>query len=280
MTLDKFSAPLHISSNIDPASVPALLGLLGVYHLGDDGSLNYAGGRWSEAGLSAELNALGKLALVSYDKTFKDVPADYWASDVIKQLAARQIITGVSADAFAPGASVTRAEFIAMLVRALGLDPSNPPALNDASSSKWGAPMFDGASSSTQHAPSFSDVSSSAWYADEVAVASAAGIVKGRADGTFGGGDVITREEMAVMLVKARTVMNGAGDTAEGGGQSLGLAVFKDSDKIAPWAQKAVSEAVALGLLYGRDGGVFAPKDLLTRAESAQVIWKLLEQQQ
>ncbi|MGG4552362.1 type I pullulanase [Paenibacillus humicus] len=294
LALDRFTAPLHIHFNTDDASAGSILGLhgvLGIYRFGDNGLLQYAGARWSGSGLSAKLNALGKLALVSYDRTFSDVPSEHWASNVIKQLTARQIVMGVSEDAFAPSTSVTRAEFTAMLIRALAseqqLGAKQPP---DREQGQGIATNMN-----------YHDIPASAWYADAVAKASAAGIVKGRADGTFGSNDTITREEMAAMIMRAYGVLDGVmgGQNADGADElnaadhanSIGegrstsgetarsvLAVFKDGNSVAPWAQQAVSEAAALGLLKGKENGLFAPKERLTRAESAQVIWKLLQQ--
>lgn len=294
LALDRFTAPLHIHFNTDDASagsISGLHGVLGIYRFGDNGLLQYAGARWSGSGLSAKLNALGKLALVSYDRTFSDVPSEHWASNVIKQLTARQIVMGVSEDAFAPSTSVTRAEFTAMLIRALASEQQlwakQPP---DREQGQGIATNMN-----------YHDIPASAWYADAVAKASAAGIVKGRADGTFGSNDTITREEMAAMIMRAYGVLNGVmgGQNADGADElnaadhvnSIGegrstsgetarsvLAVFKDGNSVAPWAQQAVSEAAALGLLKGKENGLFAPKEQLTRAESAQVIWKLLQQ--
>lgn len=258
LTLDKYAAPLHIHFNTDAASVGSmtdLRGVLGIYRLNDDGSLSYAGARWSEDGLSAKLDALGKLVLVSYDKMFSDVPSEHWASGVIQQLAAQQIVAGVTEDTFAPSSSVTRAEFTAMLMRALSME--------------------QGLEYQASASMIYSDVLPNAWYADAVEAARTAGIVKGRADGTFGSADVITREEMAVMLIRAYAVMNGLESPNGTDGNP-----FKDSHSIASWAQQSVSEAAALGLLQGKGSGLFAPKDRLTRAESAQVIWKLLQEQQ
>ncbi|AZK45069.1 type I pullulanase [Paenibacillus lentus] len=261
LMLDRYAAPLHIQFNANAASddsMAGVRGVLGIYRFNDAGSLSYAGARWSEAGVSARLSALGKLALAGYDKMFSDVPGGYWASEAIQQLAARQITAGGSEDVFAPASSVTRAEFTAMLVRVLNLEHKLDPSMLDPSDSM-----------------AYTDVPSSAWYAEAIAAANAAGIVKGRANGTFGSTDGITREEMAVMLMRAYAVMNGARSA-----NSTGDMPFKDSHSIAPWARQAVSEAAALGILRGTGSDLFEPKDQLSRAESAQVIWKLLQQRQ
>lgn len=106
---------------------------------------------------------------------------------------------------------------------------------------------------------SYRDVSASAWYADAVAIASAAGIIKGRADGTFGGDDVITREEMAVMLIRAYDVMNDVkGGRNEYGTEDSSAADVENSigeGTIRPGnlpAQYGLHSRTAIALLLGR----------------------------
>jgi hypothetical protein len=74
-------------------------------------------------------------------------------------MASRKIINGVGDDLFAGERSITRAEFAAIIVRALGL-----PA--------------DGTAN-------FSDVSESAWYTGAVGTAYEYGIVNGRSANLF-----------------------------------------------------------------------------------------------
>ena len=50
------------------------------------------------------------------------------------------------------------------------------------------------------------------------------------------------------------------------------VTAFGDEENISGWAKEAVKKAAALGLLKGKDGGRFAPKDVLTRAEMAQIL--------
>ncbi|MNE63906.1 Endoglucanase precursor [compost metagenome] len=163
----------------------------------------------------------------------------------MKSLSSKQIVTGVSASEFNPGANVTRAEFTALLVRALGIEAGGQTT--------------------------FSDVQAHAWYAPYVAAAVSQGIVSGRSSALFAPNAAISREEMAAMVIRALEVKQGQKVS-----QSSSSAGFADAASISPWAAVYVNTAAGLGLVQGRDGNQFAPKANMTRAESAQVIFKLL----
>src|SRR5690606_15786508 len=59
-------------------------------------------------------------ALVRHAATFTDVD-HHWAEQAIHDLASRMIVSGQAAGRYVPDAAVTRAEFAAIAVRALGL---------------------------------------------------------------------------------------------------------------------------------------------------------------
>ena len=52
---------------------------------------------------------------------------------------------------------------------------------------------------------------------------------------------------------------------------------FKDNDKIAGWAKKAVDRVSDAGLMLGDDKGNFNPKSALTREEMAVILERLLD---
>lgn len=242
LPLSKFEQPLTIRLKLaDNADTD----LTGIYYIADNGELEYIGGTVDNGFMKAEITHFSKYAILEFNKTFSDVPSKHWASKVIKTLAAKHIIEGTSATTFSPSKELTRAEFVALLVRALDLK-------------------------ATKQA-NFSDVSGTAWYADVVAAASEAGLVTGDDKGKFNPGAKVTREEMAVILIRAYEKKTGK--KAE---QPAGSASLKDSDSISAWAASSVAQAVELGLLQGREGGLFAPKASLNRAEGAQVIHSLV----
>ena len=194
--------------------------------------------------MTADIYHFSQYAVLEFDKTFTDVGSDHWASTLIKNLAAQHIINGINNTEFAPNASVTRAEFAALLVRSLKIK-----ALK---------------------AAKFTDIDASQWYASEVAAASEAGIVTGRSATVFAPNDTITREEMVVMLIRAYEHSTGSKATV---GNS---ASFADQATISAWAQDAVKAAQSLGFIIGREDNQFVPQGVATRAESAQIISKLI----
>lgn len=158
-------------------------------------------------------------------------------------LAARGIVTGVTSDEFKPKQSVTRAEFAALLVRALGL-------------------------SASASAP-FLDVAESDWYAEAVAAAYEAGLVQGAAANRFLPHASITRQEMAVMLYRAKAYI----DRIPAHGQAK---TASDLDEAAGWAQEAIADMLNLGWMQGRGEDVFAPLGITRREEAAQVLAAIL----
>lgn len=174
---------------------------------------------------------------------FGDV-SNHWAKKEIEYLAARGIIKGVSETSFAPNADITRAEFAALVTRVLGLETGS----------------FGG---------SFSDVNQNAWYALEVEAAMNAGIVLG-SGGKFNPNSKISREEMAVMIVRAYEFQTKQSATGTGSVQ------FADAASASAWAADAIKAANALGIVNGKTSTTFAPKDQATRAEAATMLYRLL----
>lgn len=276
-----FDEPLLLTFTVDPGADTSLLG---VYYITASGALEYMGGTLLDGKWTAAIRHFSQYAVLEYDKTFPDVSSGSWASKVIKSMAAKHIIEGISDTAFAPQGEVTRAQFAAMMARALNLKAGSRPTFND--------------------------VAADAWYADAVASVTEAGIVLGRSKDSFAPGQSITREEMAVMIVRAYEYLQGSrssqgGQGSEGiqgsqgsegsqgsqgiegsegiqsiqSGQESDTAAgsFSDYSLIPDWAKHAAGTAVQAGLIKGRGNKQFAPQEAMTRAESAQVISNLLE---
>jgi len=187
-------------------------------------------------------------AVLEYNKTFADVASSHWAYDTLKVLAAKHIVTGVSASEFKPNGSTTRAEFVALLVRALGLKATK---------------------ANTQ----FADVNASDWYAQDVAAAYEAGLISGVTDTKFAPKDQITREQMAILMVRAYEYINGAKSPTLDN-----LADLKDQKQVSSWAKSSVNLAIELGLMKGQSFAVFAPQSNAVRVETAQAILNLIKQ--
>ncbi len=181
-------------------------------------------------------------------KSFADL-ADHWAKNDVEKLAGNFIVEGTGADKFEPTRAITRAEFAAMIARALGLSTS---ATTD----------------------KFSDVDSSAWYAGAVAAAANAGIVNGDTAGTFRPSAVITRQELAAMVVRA-SKFAGKEVTLTDAQVSEALAAYSDADKLG-WAKAEVAAAISAGIVKGQSATSVAPLATSNRAEAATMVIRLL----
>jgi hypothetical protein len=183
-------------------------------------------------------------------RTFSDIQNN-WAQKDIELLASKMLIAGKTETAYEPGSNITRAEFSALLVRALGLE--------------------EGVLSKGQ----FKDVDSAAWYAGSIAAAVAENIIKGYDGSIFKPDNKITREEMAVMIVRAARVA-GKEDTLSDSEQKELLARFKDQQKISSWAASDAALTVKAGIVSGMPDGGFSPGSNADRAQSAAILKRFL----
>lgn len=180
------------------------------------------------------------------EKVLFDDCIGHWAADDIQYMYQNGYVKGTSETSFAPDSLVTRAEFAAMAVRVLALEQ-------------------------TAYTGIFADVQTEDWYADVIETAYKAGIIQG-SDGEFRPNDNITREEMAVILMRVYRINKEY--------TSQGNAKFTDSSDISSWAEEAVNSSCELGLVKGMEGETFAPSLNTTRAQAATVFKRMLEIQQ
>ena len=109
----------------------------------------------------------------------------------------------------------------------------------------------------------FSDVSG--WSVPYVAFASDNGIVNGVTDSLFSPNGDISREQAMTILSRA---LNKKG--YEGISQTK---TFSDDSSISEWAKEAVYTLAGAGVVSGKGNNMFCPKDNLTRAEAAKIIY-------
>ena len=175
-------------------------------------------------------------------KRFDDLGSHAWAETAINALADAGIIKGTSETTFSPGNNITRADFAVLLVRAFKL-----------------------ASENTEN---FADVNESDYFAKELAVARNCGIINGMGDNKFAPRNVITRQDMMVIIFRA---MQKLGVKLEAGNIE-----YADFAEVTDYAKEAVSALVNAGLVNGKNGKI-APLDNTTRAEVAVLINRILE---
>jgi len=84
---------------------------------------------------------------------------------------------------------------------------------------------------------------------------------------------MITREEMAVIIVKT---LNAAGKPLNAHGNNV-LEKFWDRDLISPYSISSIASVVGEGVMTGLPGNALAPKRILTRAEAAALIYRIID---
>ena len=185
--------------------------------------------------------------VISADKNFADM-SSHWAKDDVELMANKLIVQGITPDRFDPDRSITRSEFVALVVRGLGLKEQAPGG-------------------------EFIDVSSDDWFAGSIGAAVEAGLIQGFGDHTFRPNDLITREEMAYISEKAIDYA----DSSERAAVSPEPLEFTDADSISSWAEDSMAQAVNQGLMNGVSDEILAPKQQASRAEAASVIKRVLK---
>ncbi|WP_162462913.1 carboxypeptidase regulatory-like domain-containing protein [Paenibacillus psychroresistens] len=198
--------------------------------------------------ITIKRNGNSQYLIVSSDKSFADT-ANMYAADDISLLASKLIVNGVTATEFKPYNKVTRAEFTALLVRALGL-------------------------SLDTSASSFSDIKASDWYASAISTGSKAGLINGFEDGTFRPNDSITREQMANLISKALT-LTGKVVNVDGQIDQI-ISKFADNADISAWATSGTAKVTQAGIMQG-SAGSFSPDTFADRAQAAVTIKRLLK---
>lgn len=161
--------------------------------------------------------------------------AGHWAQNDIVKLVDQGVITGYPDGTFRPDANITRAEFVTVLVKAFKLDPVSDGKI-------------------------FADTDSH-WAKEYVAAAVYYGICNGYDTSHFGPDDLITREQMAAMVIRAAKLKSASGTLN-----------FTDSGAISPWAIDSVNTAVADGIIRGYPDNTFKPQGNATRAEAVTVL--------
>lgn len=187
--------------------------------------------------------------VIELDKTFDDVQG-HWSQSYVDLLASKLIVDGVTDTKFEPDRSITRAEFAALLVRALGI-------------------------TTVTGATYFNDVPKGEWYTDIVAAAAQSKLIEGYEDGTFRPNNSITREELAAMVVRALRYA-GVNVEVDSAKQAQLLSAWSDSNRII-WGHKEVAAALEAGIVNGMTDTTLGTDQNATRAQSATMLKRFLQ---
>lgn len=176
-----------------------------------------------------------QMSVPAFAQEYSDVPRDHWAYSEIQKAGEIGFMSGMGDGTFGLGQNVTRAQFVSMLVRMFG----------------WSASEGTG----------FSDVAPGDWYYSDVLTASDMGVLD-TTEAYFRPNDNITREEMAVMIIKAL----GYGELAE--------EIANDGVPFSDVTENKgyISLAYEFGIISGRGGSIFDPNGTALREDAAAMM--------
>ncbi|HWR61448.1 MAG TPA: S-layer homology domain-containing protein, partial [Clostridia bacterium] len=184
---------------------------------------------------------------VGYNKiSFKDVDQASPYAEAVTFIAARGITGGTGNGNFSPGGTLTRGEFMVMLMRAYNISPDTSPADN------------------------FADAGST-WYTGYLSAAKRLGISNGVGGNLFAPERKITKQELYTLLYNSLKAI----DKLPEGDSGKNTSVFSDKADIASWAKDAVSLFVKAGIIETGEGKL-SPAGKATRAEMATIMYNLL----
>ncbi|OXT14904.1 hypothetical protein B9K06_23735 [Bacillus sp. OG2] len=171
--------------------------------------------------------------------SFPDVPTGHWAYNEITALADKGIINGYSDGSFKPSQLLNRGQAAVLFTNALGLEV--PENLNV-----------------------FKDLKATSYFAQYAAAVEANGVFGGYANGNFGAGDNLTREQMASVLVRAFDLKDN--------GEAVNVA---DLSKAHASHQANVKILVQNGVSVVSDNN-FRPKETVSRAQFATFLYRAM----
>ena len=176
---------------------------------------------------------------------FVDLDSVEWAREAIVSLAEKRVVCGKKDKLFYPNDTITRYEFAKIVSNAFLTDKSGDRGIP------------------------FVDVPKDFWAYEYVKTAYSNGAILGKSDDTFDGDAVITRQEMAAILYRAA---QNVGKTLSDY-ESAKDYRFKDDAAIDDYAKEPVYVLRRDGVINGVGDDMFAPLDIATRAEAAQMVY-------
>lgn len=174
-------------------------------------------------------------------QNFSDLKDFSWARTAIEELSVKNIISGVSEDRFEPERNITREEFVKLVVLAFGIE-------------------------TVEGETDFSDINNNEWYANYINTAVANDIVTGKTETIFGVGENITRQDMCVIIYRAKKDLE-MGTVNE----------FADDEDISGYAKEAIYAMKNNGIVSGMGDNTFMPNGFATRAQAATIIYNAIK---
>jgi uncharacterized repeat protein (TIGR02543 family) len=217
-----------------------------VYYLGSGRKLETVRGAYDEkTGCVVFRTGHFSSYVVGYNKVdFTDTGKDAPYYDAVSFIAARGISRGTGQGCFSPELSLSRGQFITLLLRAYGIKEAEPDK--------------DG----------FSDTGST-YYSGYIEAARQLNISSGTGDNRFSPERSLSRQEAYTMVYKLLKALKELDKS-----DAVELRSYADYDTTADWAREAYAYLLGIGLLDKAAG--LEPLEVMSRADMAMLLYKLL----
>ncbi|NLC67720.1 MAG: S-layer homology domain-containing protein [Clostridiaceae bacterium] len=203
----------------------------------------------------------------------------HWAEDNIKMLFSLGIFSNVfndndgngreSANAgFDPEQLITRAEFVAALVKTVG-EQAGDVQEDKATASRRTRSVRIGKQEEEILSP-YADVPVDHVFFQQIKAAHEKGLILGKATGVFAPGDEITLAEVIVLFVRALGLEKLAPNP-------YAITFFMDDTSIPGYARNAIFAAERIGLIKGDNNGYLGAGEKITRARAADLLITFIE---
>lgn len=180
---------------------------------------------------------------VAVNTDFSDLHEASWAENSIRYLASKHVLNGKGNGKFCPNDTVTREEFVKIIVEAFNIYNETAEFESE-------------------------DVSPDRWSYRYIASAHRAGVINGKSETVFDPEGVVSRQDMAVMIYRVASLagLNLTNTDLD----------FADAADIADYAKTAVGALYGAGIINGTGDNCYSPLDVVTRAQAAKIVYELL----
>lgn len=195
--------------------------------------------------ITCVLDRDGKYEAILYENPFSDTK-NLWGERYISELWVRGVVNGKAEGVFEPESSVTREEFVTLIVNLFGMTSdkaSNP----------------------------FVDVLSTDWYGKYVTIAYNNGIINGMDMTHFGAGEKISRQDISKIILNVLEKQGLKKDCSPNAYER-----YADAALVGGYAREAVSVLSEMGIVSGDTSGNFNPTSYATRQEAARILYGVL----
>ena len=243
ITLCGYEFYVHLETALSPDFRPAFVQLLQALPSSAQLWMDEGKNRWMRYDIA---KVVERLQLTEFTpRTFQDV-SDHSFADSLQTMATYRLINGYGDGTFRPNNHITRAEFCALMVNALGLTTN-----------------------SNAECP-FRDLTEQDWYYKPVMAMYQAGYISGYDDGFFAPNDTISQQEMIRILASAAKFLNmRIYDKAKQAPTEQELVPYAN---YSSWAKKSAWLLDVCGLELEH----LDPGEKATRAQAADLLCQLL----